>query len=201
MTKKRKSVKSKAIFLDRDGVLNYPVLNPNTNAYEAPFKAEDLKLFPWVIESLIELQILGFKLFIVTNQPDFAKKKATLENINLIRDRMLSIYKENNIVITEYYACFHHPNGVIPEYTMKCECRKPGNLFLKEAIKKYDLDPKECWMIGDRDTDIECGQSIGAKTILIHNEHSINEKTAGKSNPEFKAKDLKIAVEIIKSNR
>lgn len=193
-------MKFKGIFLDRDGVINYPALNPSTGAYEAPFKIEDLKLFPWVIDSLKELQKLDFKLFIVTNQPDFAKGKATLENLNLVKEKMLSILKENNISISEYYACFHHPNGIVPEYTMKCECRKPGSLFLRQAIEKYSLNPKECWMIGDRDSDITCGQSIGAKTILVHNEHSVNEKNAGKSNPDFKAENLKSAVELIKRN-
>lgn len=191
---------NKAIFLDRDGVINYPTLNPNTGAYEAPFNPEDLKLFPWTIDSLHELQKLDFKLFIITNQPDFAKGKTTLENLNLVREKMLSILEENGINISEYYACFHHPNGIIPEYTMKCECRKPGSLFLKQAIEKYNLNAKNCWMLGDRDTDIECGQSIGAKTILIHSEHSVNEKNAGKSTPDHKAKNLKFAVEIIKSS-
>ncbi len=193
-------ISQKAIFLDRDGVINYPVLNPSTGNYEAPFKAEDLKLFSFTIDSLKELQNLKFKLFIVTNQPDYAKGKTTIENINSVRDSLLSIFKANNISITEYFACLHHPNGIVPEYTMKCECRKPGNLFLKQAVQKYNLNPKKSWMLGDRDSDIQCGQSVHAKTILIYNEHSINEKNAGKSTPDFNAKDLKSAVEIIKLN-
>ncbi len=192
--------KNKAIFLDRDGVINYPVLNPSTGSYEAPFKTEDLKLFPLVIESIKELQNLQYKIFIITNQPDFAKGKTTLEYLKAVQEKMLSIFKENNISISEYYACFHHPNGIVPEYTMKCECRKPGILFLKQAEEKYNLDLKTSWMMGDRDTDIQCGQSAGAKTILIYSEHSVNEKNAGKSNPDFKANNLNEAVEIIKNH-
>jgi len=192
--------KNKAVFLDRDGVINYPVLNPSTRNYEAPFKIEDLKLFPLVIESIKELQNLGYKLFIITNQPDCAKGKTTLEDLKAVQEKMLSIFKENNIFISEYYACFHHPQGIVPEYTVKCECRKPGTLFLKEAQEKYNLDLKISWMMGDRDTDIQCGQSAGTKTILIYSAHSINEKNAGRSNPDFKANDLNEAVRIIKNN-
>ncbi len=191
---------SKAVFLDRDGVINYPVLNPNTGNFEAPFKVQDLKLFPNVIESLKELQALNFKLFIITNQPDYAKGKAKLEDLKAIEKELLDILKKNSIEITEYFACFHHPNGVVPEYTCKCLCRKPGTLFLDQGKEKYNIDMKSSWMLGDRDTDIECGSSAGVKTILIYSEYSVSENNAGKSNPSYKAKDLHEAVRIIKND-
>ena len=187
---------NKAIFLDRDGVLNHSVYNPNTKEHEAPHRPEDFKLFDGVIESLKELQTLNYKLFVITNQPDYAKGKTTLENLKLVHERMHSIFIENKINFTEYYCCYHHPNGIIPEYTMVCKCRKPGNYFLNESKLKYSLDMANSWTIGDRDTDIYCGQSIGTKTILIIREYSKDK--AGQSNPDYKANNLVEAVEIIK---
>ena len=67
--------KIKAVFLDRDGVINPNVLNPETGCYESPHKVEDFKLFPWTLESLKKLQENGFLLFLVSNQPSYAKGK------------------------------------------------------------------------------------------------------------------------------
>ncbi|MBI3591366.1 MAG: HAD-IIIA family hydrolase [Candidatus Melainabacteria bacterium] len=188
----------KAVFLDRDGVLNYPVFNPNTNEYEAPFNEKDFKLFPDVIESLKELLDMNYRLFLVSNQPDYAKGKTTLENLYSVHKKLHNILTENNISFNEYYYCYHHPYGIIPEYSIICECRKPGNLFLKQAKLKYSLDMSRSWMIGDRDVDIYCGQSVGTKTIMISQKHS--DGKSGQSKPEHKAKNLKEAVDIIKIN-
>ena len=183
-----------AIFLDRDGVINHPVLDPKTGEYAAPWNPDDFVLCDGVIESLRVLLNLDYKLFIVSNQPDYAKGKTTLENLKLVHNRMHSVFVKNNITFGDYYYCYHHPKGRIPEYTKICECRKPGNYFLKQAQIKYSVDLTNSWMIGDRDTDIYCGQSVGAKTIMIRGEDK-----ASQSRPDFKANSLKEAVEIIEN--
>ncbi len=189
---------NKAIFLDRDGVINYPVLNPRTNEYEAPASKDDFKLFPGVIEALKELQKLNYKLFLVSNQPDYAKGKTTLESLYSVHNKMHSILKENNIVFTEYYYCYHHSKGIVPEYSFECKCRKPGNLFLIQAQAKYNLEFSKSWMIGDSDVDIFCGQLAGARTILVKTKESIYR--IGKSIPEYIVNNLQEAVEVIKRN-
>lgn len=187
----------KAVFLDRDGVINYLVLNKKTNEYEAPFKEEDFVMFPDVIEALKQLINLNYKLFLISNQPDFAKGKTSLENLLSVHKRMDFTFKENNIVFSEYYYCYHHPKGIIPEYSIACKCRKPGNLFLKQAQLKYSLDMHSSWIIGDRDTDIYCGQSVSTKAILIKQKHF--DGKAGQSKPDYIVNNLKEAVEIIKN--
>ncbi len=188
---------NKAVFLDRDGVINYPVFNSRTNEYEAPHKKEDLKLFPEVIEALKSLLEMSYRLFLVSNQPDYAKGKTSMENLYEVHKRLKELFEKNNISFTEYYYCYHHPQGIITEYSFKCQCRKPGNLFLKQAESKYGLNMSNSWMVGDRDADINCGQSAGVKTILIKQPYS--DGKTGQSNPEFSANSLKDAVEIIKS--
>lgn len=187
---------ARAIFLDRDGVINQPVFNLKTNEYIAPWDPKDFVLCEGVIESLKILKNLGYRLFIVSNQPDYAKGKTTLENLKLVHEKMHKIFVQNNINFTDYYYCYHHPQGIVKEYSVVCECRKPGNYFLKQANLQYSLNMANSWMIGDRDGDVYCGQSLGLKTIMIVSGES-NEK-AGKSRPDYKANNLKEAVEVIK---
>ncbi|MBI2995642.1 MAG: HAD-IIIA family hydrolase [Candidatus Melainabacteria bacterium] len=186
----------RAVFLDRDGVLNYPVFNSATNEYEAPFEEKDFKFLPGVIESLRELLAMHYKLFLVSNQPDYAKGKTTLENLLSVHKKMHLILLKNNIHFAEYYYCYHHPHGIISAYSIKCTCRKPGNLFLMKAKEKYDIDMTCSWMIGDRDVDIFCGQASGVKTILI--KLSESKSKVNKSKPDFIAGSLQEAAEIIK---
>ena len=187
---------NKGIFLDRDGVINYPVLNLKTNEFEAPSSANDLKLFPGVIKALKELLNLEYKLFLVSNQPDYAKGKTKLEDLHSVHNKLHSILTENNIYFSEYYYCYHHPNGIVSQYSYVCNCRKPDNLFLTQAKSKYNLDYSKSWMIGDSDVDVFCGQSVKVKTILVKIKESAHR--TGKSVPEYIVNDLQEAIEVIK---
>jgi len=184
-----------AVFLDRDGVINELVLNPGTGEYEPPHSADNLVLFPDAIRSLSDLQDAGFDLFLVSNQPDYAKGKTTLEQIQAVHERFDQILKSEGILFRDYYYCYHHPNGIVPEYSFACECRKPKPYFLLKAARDFGIDLTVSWMIGDRDTDIACGDAAGTRTILIENSHSSGSR--GLSNPDFTAENLKDAVRII----
>ena len=190
---------NRAIFLDRDGVINKLVFNPLTGEYESPHYVEYLELYPWTLEALQKLQEKGFLLFLVSNQPSFAKGKTSMGNIKAIHEIVHKYMSENGIVFVDYYYCYHHPRGIVPEFTCKCECRKPSPYFLLKAKKEFHLNMENSWFIGDRDTDIFCGQSAGVKTILIEEEHSSNNR--GKSNPIFFASNLKEAVSIISNEK
>jgi D-glycero-D-manno-heptose 1,7-bisphosphate phosphatase len=184
-----------AVFLDRDGVINELVLNTGTGEYEPPHFAEDLVLFPDVIRSLSVLKDAGFDLFLVSNQPDYAKGKTTLEQIRAVHDRFDQILKSEGILFRDYYYCYHHPNGIVPEYSFACECRKPEPYFLLKAARDYGIDLTVSWMVGDRDTDIACGKSAGTRTILIKEPHSAG--YSGSENPDYRAENLMDAVRII----
>lgn len=188
---------NKAVFLDRDGVINYNVFNAAAGQWESPCRSKDLKLFPWTILALQKLQENNFFLFLVSNQPGYAKGKATLENIKAIHAKLHSILISNKVSFAEYFYCYHHPQGIKPELQRSCECRKPGIFFLEEAKRKYFLDMGQCWMVGDRDSDIICGQNAGTKTILVWNAEEAAAERAGKISPDFKVHDLLEAVNII----
>ena len=189
---------SKAVFLDRDGVINRLVYNPNTNEYEAPQSSKELELFEWSIKAMELLYKKEYGLFLVSNQPDYAKGKTTLENLKEVHDKLHKYFINNGLIFKEYFYCYHHPEGVIPEYSIKCKCRKPNPFYVLKAIKNYHIDINESWFIGDRDSDILCGQASGLKTVLIKNEHS--KSKSSQSNPDFKAGNLMDAVQIIINN-
>jgi D-glycero-D-manno-heptose 1,7-bisphosphate phosphatase len=191
---------NKAIFLDRDGVINKNIFNKNTGEFESPHRVKDFKIFPWVIDSLKTLEILGYKLFLISNQPSYAKGKTSLKNIKDIHKKLHGILIKNKIKFIEYFYCYHHPKGVVKKYSIKCKCRKPSPYFLNLANKKYNIDLSNSWIVGDRDTDVECGIKAGVKTILIKTKEESMNKKAGKSKPFYKAKNLKDAVKIIKKN-
>ena len=166
-----------------------------TNEYEPPHKIEDIKIIDGVIKSLQNLQSSGYGLFIVSNQPDYAKGKTGLENLKEVHKELQRILTRDKIFFKEYYYCFHHPMGVVNEYSVDCECRKPKPYFVLKAIEEYKIDSELSWFIGDRDSDISCGISSGLKTILIKNEHSKN--YLGKNEALFNLNNLKEASEII----
>ena len=185
----------RAVFLDRDGVINELIFNNETGEFEPPHDPDDLILIPSVIDSLNALIKVGFEIFIVSNQPDYAKGKTTLERLKKVHSRLDEVFKSKGINIREYYYCFHHPQGIIPGYSFQCECRKPNTLFIKQAVSRYGVDHLSSWMIGDRDSDIVCGKNSGLKTIAIEYRHSASFR--GEVIPDYAVKDIKEAMNII----
>lgn len=163
---------NKAVFFDRDGVINPEVFNPDTGMCEAPQNVRDFAIYPQVLKSLIMLRRAGFKIFIVSNQPDHAKGKAKLEDIEAIAERLWKFSEDNGSLFDGCFYCHHHPDGVVAEYAIKCDCRKPGTLFLERAVERHGLDAARCYMVGDRATDIICGKKMGFTTIQINNERT-----------------------------
>ncbi|MCL4490595.1 MAG: HAD-IIIA family hydrolase [Nitrospirae bacterium] len=190
---------NRAVFLDRDGVLNRLIWNPGTDAYESPHRPEDLVLCDNTINPLKSLKEAGYMLFIVSNQPSYAKGKTTLEFIEKIADDFEELLASEGVVIEKAFYCYHHPKGINPEYSFRCNCRKPESFFLLKAQRDYNLNLEKSWMIGDRDSDIECGQRAGCGTVLIKNPHSADHQ--GKSKPDYCADNLSEAVNYILKGR
>jgi D-glycero-D-manno-heptose 1,7-bisphosphate phosphatase len=157
----------RAVFLDRDGVINRNILNPATGELEAPLTVTDFRIVPGVLRALRRLKSAGFLLFLVSNQPNAAKGKSTIEELRAIHALLCRHLCAARVGFTAFYYCFHHPEGVVSGYSGHCECRKPSPYFLLRAEKKFHLDLSQCWMVGDRATDVACGQAAGTRTILI----------------------------------
>jgi D-glycero-D-manno-heptose 1,7-bisphosphate phosphatase len=186
---------NKAVFLDRDGIINELILNPQTEEYESPLSENDLEISPEVFSSLKSLQEAGFLLFVVSNQPNYAKGKVALEVLHKINQRLAQLMLDNEVQFTEYFYCYHHPKGVVKDYSGECQCRKPKPYYLIEAQRKYNINLGPSWFVGDQDCDVQCGQAAGVKTILVNERHS--KKKRGNSTPDYHVNNLVEAVEIM----
>jgi D-glycero-D-manno-heptose 1,7-bisphosphate phosphatase len=184
-----------AVFLDRDGVLNELILNPVTGDHESPHTPEDLVMIDGVVPALGRLAGAGFALFLVSNQPSYAKGKTTLENIRDIHRRLDGFLKGNGIAFDDYFYCYHHPHGIVPAYSGKCLCRKPMPYFLLHAAREHGVDLASSWMVGDQDADVECGRSAGCRTALVMNAHSAAKR--GSSRPDVTVTALSEAADRI----
>lgn len=184
-----------AVFLDRDGVLNELILNPATGEHESPHDPEDLVVIDGVVPVLQRLAGAGFPLFLVSNQPSYAKGKTTLKNIREIHSRLDGFLTGHGIAFREYFYCYHHPDGIVPAYSRPCPCRKPMPHFLLQAARVHDVDLASSWMVGDQDTDVECGQNAGCRTALVINERSAAKR--GSSRPDVTVTTLSEAADRI----
>jgi D-glycero-D-manno-heptose 1,7-bisphosphate phosphatase len=186
-----------AVFLDRDGVLTEPVWNPQTGDFESPHAIDEVRLCANIVAPLHQLQALGFAVFIVSNQPSYAKGKTSLANLEAIARQVEADLRAAGVAIRESYYCYHHPQGIVAGYSGPCACRKPSPSFLFQAAEQHAIDLTRSWMIGDRDTDIACGQRAGCRTILILHPRAGDHQ--GQSQPDARAADLAEAVCTIAS--
>jgi D-glycero-D-manno-heptose 1,7-bisphosphate phosphatase len=186
----------RAVFLDRDGVLNRNVFNPATGEYESPGKPEDFELFPNVMPTLHRLQDAGYTLLLVSNQPNYAKGKNSLEELHAVQALLAKQLDQAGIHFADFYYCFHHPKGIVPSHSGPCECRKPSTFFLEKAQAEFGISMPHSWMVGDRATDIECGQNAGVRTIRVKGDHP-TVRAADEAVATFEADDLAHAVLLI----
>ena len=183
----------RAVFLDRDGVINRNVFNPATGEYEAPLTAEDFELLPGVSEALLQVRDAGFLLFLVSNQPNYAKGKSSLAELRAIDTELRRELAAIGVEFAAAYYCLHHPKGAVAGFSGSCACRKPSPYFLLRAQRQFGLNFQQSWMVGDRATDIECGRAAGVRTILI----DPSGRGDGQAAPDWITADLASAAEMI----
>jgi len=183
---------NKAIFLDRDNTL-----------IEDPGYINDpdqVKLLDGVTEALIELQNMGYKLVVVSNQSGVARGIVTEEVLGKIHDRLKQLLAEKNLFLDKIYYCPYHPDGVIPKYRKESDWRKPSPGMLLAAAGEMDIDLSCSWSIGNNSRDIEAGSRAGCKTILLEHHPRQKQPEQGRVNPDYRAVNMKEAVNIIKKH-
>lgn len=183
----------RAVFLDRDGVINRNVFNPASGEYEAPLTAAQFRLMPGVPEALRQLQGAGYLLFLVSNQPNYAKRKSSLADLYAIDAELRRELSAMRVELAAAYYCFHHPEGDVPGYSGSCVCRKPSPYFLLRASTEFNVDCERSWMVGDRATDVLCGRAAGVRTVLVN----ANGAGCGGLAPDHVAADLAAAAGYI----
>ena len=182
----------KAIFLDRDGTINVEK--------DYIYKSEDLVFEEGTIEALKTFKNLGYILIVISNQSGIARGYFTEEDLNIFNNNMNEILKKNGVEITEFYCCPHHPDG-IGEYKKVCECRKPNNKMIEDAIKKYNIAREKSYMIGDKTSDIGAGLKSNLKTVLVKTGYGLKDMEKIDKNETLVCENLKDFSEILKREK
>ncbi|MEE1944265.1 HAD family hydrolase [Pedobacter sp. KR3-3] len=155
-------MKNKAIFLDRDGVLNHEI-------YDYICRMEDFEVLEYQIPPLKRFYDEGYLLIIITNQGGIALNRYTEETLTQMHQVLFDSFEAQGAKITKAYHCPHHPTVSAP-----CNCRKPLSGMLLEAIAAFDIDPALSVMIGDKPRDVEAANGAGVKGILIEPDEQID---------------------------
>ena len=170
---------SRAVFLDRDGVLNRAVIRDGLPF--PPRSVQDLEVLPGVQQALDRLKRAGFCLVVVTNQPDVARGTQSREEVEAINDAL-----RRELPIDVVKVCYHDDGD-------HCACRKPAPGMILEAAAELEVDLSRSYTVGDRWRDVEAGQRAGTTAILVENEYL--ERKPG--TPAARVRSLKDAVEWI----
>lgn len=156
-----------AVFLDRDGVINEMVYDADHGIVDSPRRPEEFVLLPGVGEAIRTVSQLGYLVVIASNQPGVAKGKTTVELLERITQKMKDLLAREGALLDGVYYCLHHPEAIVQEYRVRCDCRKPAPGLLFRAAKELNIDVSASWMVGDGLTDVEAGSRAGCRTILL----------------------------------
>jgi len=144
----------RAVFLDRDGVLNRTYLHQDGKTHP-PASPEEMEILPGVAAACWALRRAGYLLIVVTNQPDVARGTQRMEVVEAINDKLL-----HQLALDDILVCYHRKKD-------NCFCRKPKPGLILAASNQWGIDLLQSFMVGDRWSDIEAGRSVRCKTILI----------------------------------
>lgn len=146
---------NKAVFLDRDGTINAEK--------EYLYKWEDFEWLPTVQEGLVKLKRAGYLLIVVSNQSGVARGYYNNSDVDKLHKQInRDLWQKHKILLDSFYYCPHHP-----DFSPICSCRKPAPGMIREAMKKYQIDPDQSWLIGDKKIDVETGLNAGVQPILV----------------------------------
>jgi D-glycero-D-manno-heptose 1,7-bisphosphate phosphatase len=140
--------KNKALFLDRDGVIN--------KEKNYVFKIEDFEFIEGIFDFCVYFQKRGYLIFVITNQAGIARGFYSEDDFNILTDWMVSQFEKRNILISKVYHCPHHP-----DITGPCNCRKPNPGMILQAANEFDLNLSESILVGDYESDLKTGENAG----------------------------------------
>ena len=178
---------NRAIFLDRDDTI---IDDPGYLA-----DPSGIVLLDGVDEAIKAFRRAGYLVIVITNQAGIAKGFLTEETLGEVHAELKKQLADRDAAIDAIYYCPHHPEGVIPEYAIACDTRKPMPGMLIQAADDMDVDLKQSWMIGDRNSDIGAGHNAGCRTIRVANMKFVPKPDDLKA--DFDASDVLAASKIV----
>ena len=187
---------NRAVFLDRDGVVNAMVYKQADDIFDSPYDCAEFELLPSSGEGIRIINELGLLAIIISNQPGIAKGRCTPEVLEAITEKMQAELALQGARLDKIFYCMHHPEAIIEDYRVVCDCRKPKPGLLLKAAQHFNIGLGKSYMVGDSQKDIQAGQAAGCKTILVHN-HSLRQEEQMSPGPDFIAANLLEAVRQI----
>jgi D-glycero-D-manno-heptose 1,7-bisphosphate phosphatase len=156
---------TRAVFLDRDGVINELV--HTVEGRDSPRSPDEFKLLPGATGAVRRLNDLGLPVVVVSNQPGIAKGKFPSANLEAMTRRMNQALEDDRASLQGIYYCTHHPKAMVDGYRKICNCRKPKPGLLMRAAKDMTLELLGSYMVGDEHRDMIAGRSVGCVTLLV----------------------------------
>jgi D-glycero-D-manno-heptose 1,7-bisphosphate phosphatase len=186
----------RAVFVDRDGVINELVRDPVSGEPESPLRAQDVALTEGAAVALAQLRAAGYALVGVSNQPAAAKGRISTKALLEVHERVVELLAADGVRFDAFELCLHHPEGIVPDLSGPCDCRKPQPGMLLRAARALEIDLGASWMVGDTDGDIAAGRAAGCRTILVEHPGSAHKRKADEV-PDGTVADLSAAVASI----
>lgn len=176
------------VFFDRDGVI--------LKNRDFLLNKKDIVFYNSAIKALQLLNSYNIPVVIITNQPGVARGWISESDLKEINKEVAKLLATRNAFIYAIYSCPHHPQGDLLEYRANCKCRKPGTLLLEDALKESNNKINNCYIIGDKTTDIQAGKNMGIKTILVKTGYAGQDKIC-KAAPDYTCTNALQAVKKI----
>jgi len=183
----------RAVFLDRDGTINKEV-----GYLDDP---ERFELLPGVGKAIARLNRAGLPVVVVSNQSGVARGYFSIDILTAMDWKMADLLAREGAFLEGVYYCPHHPEAELVEYRRECKCRKPKPGLIQMASDDLDLSPADSFVIGDRLADVQAGQALGARSILVLSGYGRAElrklEASGETRPGHVARDLAAAVDWV----
>lgn len=191
----RRSVRQRAVFVDRDGTLN------QLRGHIA--RAEDLELIEGAGAALHRLNEAEYRVVVVTNQPVLARGEASAADLTRVHARLESELGRDGAFLDAVYFCPHHPDkgfaGEVPELKQACQCRKPATGMVEAAARELNIDLSQSWMVGDSTADIAMARAAGLRSILVATGEGGRDRKY-QAAPDLHARSIVEAVDLLISN-
>lgn len=188
--------RSRAVFLDRDGVINEINFDREHGVLETPATPREFRLKPGVGPAIRRLNRLGMKAVVVSNQPGVAMRRFTRQSLARVTEKMERDLRRSGARLDAVYYCLHHPVKGKGALKRRCGCRKPKAGLLFRAARELGIDLKRSYLVGDSIRDIQAGRRAGCRTFLTaHLKCDLCHLMARRGvKPHFLVKDLREAV-------
>ena len=180
-----------AVFVDRDGTINLEI-----DFLSSPTQ---LELIPRSAEAIHILNAMNIPVFVITNQSGIARGYLTVDDLINIHNAMTDMLSLQHATITEYFYCPHHPSEGISAYVKDCDCRKPNPGMLLEASRRYGIDLKKSFVVGDKCIDMQTAKNVGATAIQVSTGYGSKEKDYCEHQRDHFSENLYDAVQTIRN--